>query len=52
MDKAQPIRLNHFHENDGGRARNGIQQTIWSPMYLGRKVHKSVSEDKVTIAKV
>ena len=25
MDKTQPIRLKHFHENDGGRAKNGTQ---------------------------
>ena len=26
MDKTQPIRLKHFHENDGGRAKNGTQR--------------------------
>ena len=25
MDKTQPIRLKHFHENDGGRAKYGTQ---------------------------
>ena len=40
MDKTQPIRLKLFHENDGGRAKNGTQCkqcgkecTLCIPMY-------------------
>ena len=34
MDKAQPIRLNHFHENDGGRAKNGTQPKQYGPQCI------------------
>ena len=34
MNKAQPIRLNHFHENDGGRAKNGTQPKQYGPQCM------------------
>ena len=34
MDKTQPIRLKHFHENDGGRAKNGTQPKQYGPQCI------------------
>ena len=38
MDKAQPIRLNQFHENDGGRAINGTQPKQYDPQCIAMQL--------------
>ena len=47
-DKAQPIRLNQFHENDSGRAKNSTQpkqygsQCICYPTQFSRNMFKEL----------
>ena len=37
MDKAQPIRLNHFDENDGGRAKYNTQPKQYGPQGISHQ---------------